>query len=95
MKRKLIMMIDESGKSPPGLLILRKPDQLRQSKKMRVVHLGRSTCLAIIGRVKVPNHLPWSRRGHLLSSQKPLGTWVLVAALFARALPLPREKGTT
>ena len=41
-------------------------------RSVRVVHLGRSTCNAISGREdqspRIPDHLSWSRRGHLLSS---------------------------
>ena len=53
---------------------------LRAHVVMRAVHLGRPTCHAISGRgdsstripdswLEVPNHLPRSRRRHLLSSQ--------------------------
>jgi len=40
--------------------------------------------------VKVPNQLPWSRRGHLLSSQGPrFGVWVLGFRVY------PAMHGTT
>jgi len=50
-------------------LAWRRVRRLYDKASLRVAPLGWSACLAISGR-KV-NHLPWSRRGHLLSSHSP------------------------
>ena len=53
--------------------------------ELKVVHLGRSNFHAISGwgdqstripdgLVKLPDHLPWSRRGHLLPASRGSGT---------------------
>ena len=40
------------------------------------LRVGRDKRTGLSGPVKVPHRLPWSRRGHLLSSHFPCSLWV-------------------